>query len=691
MARRLRLTGTLRLRPARRPRFLAGALVVAIVGSTLASGAAASASGFSNANDLYGYKIATDIAKTGAGFNPNMPAAYWTGSSWISQQMWAEDQVKAGQRNIVAMQASPAVAKVSYATQSQGAGAVTKVLTPTAVAEAKSKYKLPAFAAAPMLKKVGAAAGGAATAFTGWTVGTAIGNAGTSLFGLDSNGLVCQSDAAGFLAPLTGQSCADFAATDGQPLNDDVTGGYGTQPLCKAGVCIAVTSKPFYRKAYAHQGVICMSVSGNNGNNPGDVGNVRVNSNSRYGSFSVGVDELAIGPGDASVCGVTPPARGQATKFVFAFAQGIPGAAPSATREEALAQTDPGSWVIECLRPNDVEGCGAGALTPTQGSADPDRVLTCTITGDDGNDYTAQSVAFKETDGTWPAPACPTLPEGVGAQNLKIVQDGGGVKNVLTDRPAEQGYRDALAAYPECQTGLCTLELVRTVPAIESCFDLGDACNGWFQDAQKETKYACTYGAHKLSLNSCNVYAQLFDPAKRAAGQPYADPTTGAGTPGVQTGPTASGEAFKKPVQDPGGMRDCLGASTLSNPVSLVMVPVQCALEWAFVPREAVLMETAVEAKGSWDDTVVYKTVAAVTAWDFKPVMTGCNGMAVDLGMFSPGGGEVRVANACPGEPLEQAAFYGSWALTLLTGVVCAMLIASYMGWTVGYKGPADA
>ena len=71
------------------------------------------------------------------------------------------------------------------------------------------------------------------------------------------------------------------------------------------------------------------------------------------------------------------------------------------------------------------------------------------------------------------------------------------------------------------------------------------------------------------------------------------------------------------------------------NPVQWVYKPVKCALVWAFVPREAVVLEATASLSDAWEDTALGTVTAATTAV-MAPVVnlkddpgpTDCNGPA---------------------------------------------------------------
>lgn len=141
----------------------------------------------------------------------------------------------------------------------------------------------------------------------------------------------------------------------------------------------------------------------------------------------------------------------------------------------------------------------------------------------------------------------------------------------------------ATSTYPLCTTnapaGGCFLDLQRDG---KSCFS-GAYCAGWLQN---ETRWnmSCEWGPYDLALSVCeHDYGTRFD----TQAQPSSDPSPTAGAPLPTSGPNPSTPPDPQTPPDPSdsSSQNCYGAAWSWNPIDWVVVPVKCALSWAFVPK----------------------------------------------------------------------------------------------------------
>jgi hypothetical protein len=157
---------------------------------------------------------------------------------------------------------------------------------------------------------------------------------------------------------------------------------------------------------------------------------------------------------------------------------------------------------------------------------------------------------------------------------------------------------------------------------------VGSTCIDWFTDPDKANKYECWFGTHLLaSLDECTLYAPSFDPTKQAIGQGLADPTTGLST-GTQTAPGTDAPG-QNVSPDTGDQRQgCFPTGwAVFNPLEWVFRPVQCAMNWAFVPRQSELQKDGARVDTAWKTTAPYRVVAAVNVWAGQlPTVSGCAG-----------------------------------------------------------------
>lgn len=321
-------------------------------------------------------------------------------------------------------------------------------------------------------------------------------------------------------------------------------------------------------------------------------------------------------------------------------------------------------------------------------SADPTRQFECIITGTNGVEYRAMSEEFTEGSGLASQPVCPALPDEVTAENIKVEETG-------PDGPAEVFNEDTTDAYkalsqnfPECATGLCFADLrkVQTDGTTSSCFDDLDesACLDWYADPLKTDAYVCEYGGIVVALDECTHYASTFNPSKRSSGQAYSDPETGAQTP--QGSAPADAGAFANSVQDPSSDRNCFPTGWgMANPVSWVVQPVQCALEWAFVPREAVVIDAASQMQSAWSGTAPGQMFVAVAAWDVEFDISGCDGLAFPF-QYREVIQDIGIPSACPGQPLAPFAGVMYFTGTIVFLVTAAMSIRRQAGSSIGYN-----
>jgi len=168
---------------------------------------------------------------------------------------------------------------------------------------------------------------------------------------------------------------------------------------------------------------------------------------------------------------------------------------------------------------------GASTISVVADSgANPSRTWICTITTVDRQTFTASSDPWSETATTLAPIVCPSLPAGETAANVTIVEHGGGVDQTVLGIGTTPSYKTWRANFPECDNGTCPLILNNNGT---SCFTTGTTCDNWINDPTRATDYTCTYGTHPIALSECFIYGTTFNPANRANGHAYADPTTG--------------------------------------------------------------------------------------------------------------------------------------------------------------------
>lgn len=289
-------------------------------------------------------------------------------------------------------------------------------------------------------------------------------------------------------------------------------------------------------------------------------------------------------------------------------------------------------------------------------SQDPSRTVQCSIVGSDGNTYTENSLPFTLNSGKMAPAKCPVLPDGVYGKSTKADLIGGAGPQPLYNQPTTDAYQNWAVQYPECVDGACPLLLIdkRQAPSV-SCFDsasTSEACASWMADPNKNTNYQCTYGSHDVAISECYVYGDTFKPDKIAAGQAYSDPATGLSVPG-QSSPGSAATSLGKTFTDPSNFQGCLSTGwAAANPVEWVLMPIQCGMQWAFAPREAVVQGSLLKLSTGWASTGVGKLSTAVSAWKINPSVSGCSS---SLPFPVPMIGKtitVPIIQACPGTPM---------------------------------------
>lgn len=339
-------------------------------------------------------------------------------------------------------------------------------------------------------------------------------------------------------------------------------------------------------------------------------------------------------------------------------------------------------------------GHGTDSVQMQQQQANPGRTIECVVTMTDGTVVRASTPVFHETDKSFPAPACPAVPAGKVPDKVdynKKTDDG--TSTSIGSAPVDQRYKDWATKYPECADGSCVLELAPTpvgTNAPESCFDNSAACTNWFTDPSKTDHYQCTYGGHAVDLSECNVYANTFKPTALPRGQGLSDPKTGnpmpVGTPSTIPTDQTAYDAMPRPNEGPGSRQCFPSGYDQFNPVQWVMMPVQCAMEWAFVPTPATVQTQMKKANDSWANTPMAKIGPVLLAWGgMFPHLDGCQGPKVSFHFYDMGG-DYYPLDACKA-PLDTVAttsrVVGAVGMYFLAGLA----ITRYLGATFGYTG----
>lgn len=240
-----------------------------------------------------------------------------------------------------------------------------------------------------------------------------------------------------------------------------------------------------------------------------------------------------------------------------------------------------------------------------------------------------------------------------------VVFDGGNPEWV-TDIPTE---------FPRCIDGQedCVLTLWQTFANAPSqfCGAAAVGCPEWWDQVQTHPdSYQCRYGSYSVDLSYCAIYrepgtisptvamsvdtagnvtiGERLDTIERSAYDTLddlkrqMDEWLQANQPQPQ--PTTPGTPIPQPSPIPEFSPDADGCWSTSwgvfNPATWVYRPIQCAFQWAFVPRTAVVAQQLDGARTALDDHGILRVVPAIATipdsigdgWD-----QGCERLGLDL------------------------------------------------------------
>lgn len=515
--------------------------------------------------------------------------------------------------------------------------------------------------AAPATKPLGFAktVGGALAVFTAFEVGNYLGAAGTNLaggwFGFDPQGAVCGGTTdgtllSGALRYLSGQDCSMFDLSAEYTANGDA--GIVAGPLIYGSYKFEYLGT--FTPAGWPYGVACAKITGT----------VPTGMN-LYGKDQAGVTR-SFGPGAAGQSSDSQSCPAGRTHWYGVWKTGA-----ASTYITAVPV-----WIANANTPD----TKVAETSMTQ--ADPDRQMDCKVTNTDGTSQTSTGPVYKESSGAVSPPACPPTPAGKTPAKIEVNdrQLGGGPTTEVTEQPVTPEYQEWAEDYPECAGGACKLDLKKKTTPRVSCFDLEQGCLGWFEDPAKTDNYVCTYGAHDVDLAECNVYSGLFQPQRVEIGSAYSDPTTGAWS-GGQTSPKSGTKAMQSTVQNPELQRSCDFSGLGFDPVGWVLKPIQCAFEWAFIPRPSVAELSFAQVADVWADKPPGAIAAAVDSMNLTGSATGCSITTTYKGTTTP------IVDACGGFMSALATFTRFATLALMAFAVFAQVrrqIAGMVNYNVG-------
>lgn len=337
-------------------------------------------------------------------------------------------------------------------------------------------------------------------------------------------------------------------------------------------------------------------------------------------------------------------------------------------------------------------------------SADTKYAVSVECVRADGTKFTLQKTSTG-ADGALAMPACGAADSGSHATGAMTVV---GTPPVASKQPAKTLLtRPAVA--PLAGQPLCDIskpgqpcKLAVYVDGKECVVGQWE-CANWSKltrDTNWQPRISCQQGPYPIAIGGCNVLERAYEtggaPATEANtdgnpdtrsdidpnGQqiPRTSPQTGTGTgTGAipETGVNPSGQAGEQG-------ENCWGSGWSWNPVSWVMVPVSCSLEWAFVPPRAKLQETADAIEPKLEVRGIGPMITPIITGVGSLGGSGCAGPPIDLSVihlptFYP-------FSACDA-PMSTIAggvnvFFSLW-LCLTGGLSCVRAIGAAFGFNM--------
>ena len=538
------------------------------------------------------------------------------------------------------------------AVKRQSIGVATSTDLQRIAVETVDKPVVPLVSRLAPLVKVANTAGGVLTAFS---LGSFVGNGGMKLFGQDPEGSVCRAvgdDLGGIMVQLiSGQMCGGFRAAQEYVPNLDATAQYTSPQSCQNGDCMWMTGLTYRASnAASYQGhrVYCLGYS-----NPGTIpGVIQIRTGNQWGPFTS-----------------TPW-----TLFT------------------STLQCSTGNGLLDISSAGDalpISGIGWSGSTSSRVDVDtvrgnPQRNFRTSVIGDDGLIYDTRSPGWTETDSTFPIPDFPILPPDVIPTEIQVWQESPGLEPLpLYAEPTSPEYQTFAERHPLCTTGTCKLDLTRNGI---TCFS-GNSCVNWFDESMEgtdESVYRCSYGGQAVSLRECIVYKPMWNPQAQAQGNQLAKPDTGETLPNPTPNAGKDSETFDAPIKDPESSRKCIPEGWgVFNPVEWVQKPVQCAMEWAFVPRASVVNRELEGLTAPWVNKAPAQITNLVMGMQFQAPV-GCNGIRVDVYFLGP---PFQIMDACPGSPLAGMAMWSRIFGNIIFSVYGLVAMTRYIARVFGFSG----
>lgn len=355
-------------------------------------------------------------------------------------------------------------------------------------------------------------------------------------------------------------------------------------------------------------------------------------------------------------------------------------------------------------------GLGAPAYTslvmvkmapPNPDDVEPAEVkLLTTVYGKDGQTYSCTTDGFIEKNGE--RIPLPCMPAGVTGHNygpalVEVVPSsevGTYAPGSRTDRkittPNPSGpYTEWKATDAECAASKrCVLDLQRSG---KSCFDNPDACEKWEEEVAADPgahPYQCAYNDKPVPIAECSVYGPVFDEEQREAGHAYGPPVSDTGGGGSTSTPTNSGDMDGELIGRGG---ECFPEGWApANPVDWGLRPIQCAMEWAFVPSPGAVAQAQSDLAGA----VAGSGVGALgdSLGDLGSLFSqpaSCGGLPFEWSAYGVTVSE-RLFDACV-SPWDGVANLTNNMIVALSSFLSFLSIWRYIAISWGFVGPGGS
>lgn len=412
----------------------------------------------------------------------------------------------------------------------------------------------------------------------------------------------------------------------------------------------------------------------------------------------------------------------------------LPATAPSNLHGTAIAPQNAGpinprSFSINVYDPTTGETSTAQARSLNDGVS-PDRSYRFRYINNSGNSITSMDgPSFREEDGRIGQIAVPADTPGLDIPSeVEIIEitegpDGQPEEVPIYREQTTQEYQDWALEFDHCRDGNCFLEVVQgqengSVLGLEAGVNFD---GNWSQNVTDWSAlstpdgFMCIYGGSILPLSDCRGLVNEHSPAHQNIGAPNADPSTGVWS-GYANAPTTqemrdaargaqlgkdlgaasaaqAGAAAQAGVEamarDTPSSQGCNLGQVGWNPIAWVMVPVQCALEWAFVPRAAKVELSQETVAQSWDGTIVGNTMNQVGRVSEDLDVDGEDACSLDVTLFDGDfENDATVVDVCPGawaERLPQVSrLFTAVVATVVSFIFMRKQIAGMVGYTEG-------